>query len=337
MPEKNDIQTKVSNLYKRIRNFLLSTKNREFLIFLFFFFIASIFWLIQTLNEEYEAEFSTPIRVKNVPNDVVVTLPLPEKLHFTVKDKGTVLANYQFAQSFYPLIIDFENYTQAGNHIHIPTSSLQKNIASQLISSSKIGHIRPDTLNMIYTRGKSRKIPIRLQGNYTPGQQYYIANVTYIPDSVTVYAPDNILDTLRYAYTEPINVNNLTDTTVITTKIKGSIGSKYIPDVVNVRFTVDMYSEKSVEVTIKGSDFPTNKSLKTFPSKVKVTFQVGLTQFKNINADDFSIEIPYDALLNHHSDMFPISLKEFPKEIKHIRISPQVVDFLIEQNVPHEY
>ena len=35
---------------KRIKDFLLSDKSREFLIFLFFFLIAGGFWLIQTLN-----------------------------------------------------------------------------------------------------------------------------------------------------------------------------------------------------------------------------------------------------------------------------------------------
>ncbi|MEG0454264.1 MAG: YbbR-like domain-containing protein, partial [Bacteroides sp.] len=70
---------------RKIRDFLLSSKSREFLIFLFFFFIASAFWLLQTLNSDYEAEFSIPIRLKGVPNNTVLTSEPPSELRVKVK------------------------------------------------------------------------------------------------------------------------------------------------------------------------------------------------------------------------------------------------------------
>ena len=62
---------------RRIKGFLLSDKSREFLIFLFFYFIASAFWLLQTLNNDYETEFSIPVRLRGVPDNVMLTTEPP--------------------------------------------------------------------------------------------------------------------------------------------------------------------------------------------------------------------------------------------------------------------
>ena len=69
---KVNMRTRNSNVLQRIRDFLLSKKSREFLIFLFFVFVSFFFWLLQVLNDDYETEFSIPIRMKNVPDNVVM-------------------------------------------------------------------------------------------------------------------------------------------------------------------------------------------------------------------------------------------------------------------------
>lgn len=91
MLDRRKLRYTYLRLSKRIKDFLLSDKSREFLIFLFFFLIASGFWLIQTLNNDYEAEFSIPVRMKDVPNNIVLTSEPPSELRVRVKDKGTVL------------------------------------------------------------------------------------------------------------------------------------------------------------------------------------------------------------------------------------------------------
>ena len=84
---------------REVKDFLLSDKSREFFIFLFFFFVAGGFWLLQTLNNDYEADFSIPVRLKGVPNNVVITSEPASELRIKVKDKGTVLLNYMIRKS----------------------------------------------------------------------------------------------------------------------------------------------------------------------------------------------------------------------------------------------
>src|SRR3712207_6001934 len=78
----------LAHIYRIIRNFLFSWLNREFLIFLFFLALSGLFWLLMTLNETYEAEISVPVRIVNVPRNIVLTTEVDDTFRVTVRDKG---------------------------------------------------------------------------------------------------------------------------------------------------------------------------------------------------------------------------------------------------------
>lgn len=67
MFDRRNIQRTYLEVSRKVKDFLLSDKSREFFIFLFFFFVAGGFWLLQTLNNDYEADFSIPVRLKGCP------------------------------------------------------------------------------------------------------------------------------------------------------------------------------------------------------------------------------------------------------------------------------
>lgn len=331
MFDRRNIKYTYLKLSKKIKDFLLSDKSREFLIFLFFFLIASGFWLLQTLNNDYEAEFSIPVRMKDVPNNIVLTSEPPSELRVRVKDKGTVLLNYMLGKSFFPVNLDFLDYKGKDNHVKIYASNFEKKILSQLNVSSKILSIKPDTLEYIYSEGRSRLVPVRFQGKVTARLQYYVSDTICNPDSVLVYAPEGILDTITTAYTQNVTLENISDTTRRRIPLTSERGVKFVPASVEMTFPVDIYTEKTVEVPLCGVNFPADKVLRTFPSKVQITFQVGLKQFRSIKASDFIINISYEELLKLGSDKYTVKLKSFPSGINQIRIVPEQVDFLIEQ------
>ncbi len=174
-------------------------------------------------------------------------------------------------------------------------------------------------------------MPVRLQGKVTAGLQYYVSDTICSPDSVLVYAPEGILDTITTAYTQKINLENISDTTRQRISLASERGVKFVPGSVEVTFPVDIYTEKTVEVPLHGINFPADKVLRAFPSKVQITFQVGLKRFRSIKASDFVINVSYEELLKLGSDKYTVKLKSFPSGINQIRIIPEQVDFLIEQ------
>lgn len=316
---------------EKIRNFLLSDNSKEFLIFLFFFIISFGFWLLQTLKNDYETNFQIPVRLKNVPDNVVITSEPPSKLTIRLKDKGTVLVNYMFANKLYPVNIDFNAYKDNSGHTRVAGRELAIPISGQLKSSTQLLSVAPDTLEFIYTEGKGKKLPVRFCGSLSTDPLHYITDTVFSPDSVMVYAPALIDDTLEYAPTEFIQLANLTDTTTKSVVLHKMKGVKYVPDAVKMQLPTDIITEKTIEVSLKGTGFPPDKILRTFPMKVKVTFQVGLNRFRSVDPEDFTIEVPYNELLGDTTDRYKVKIKSCPPGISHIRIAPEEIDYLIEQ------
>lgn len=316
---------------RKIRNFLLSDKSREFLVFLFFVFVSFCFWLLQTLNDTYQTEFKMPVRLRNIPKEVVVTSELPDDIRVSVEDRGTVLLNYMLGKTFFPVSFDFQDYQGMGEHVLISPSDAIKKVSAQLNTTTKLLSVHPDTLDFIYTQGKAKKIPVAVSGQITAGRQYYISNVKLFPDSVMVYAPDEVLNSLTTIYTQPLAQENITDTVKTSVRLQKIKGAKFSPSSADVTVCVDMYSEKTLEIPVVGLGFPDGKVLRTFPSKVQVTFQVGLKDFKSVTEKDFFIAVSYEDLKNSKSDKTKVALRSTPDCVSHVRILPNAVDFLIEQ------
>lgn len=336
MFEQRNIKRLFLKTKKQTKDFLLSAKSREFFVFLCFFFIAAGFWLLQTLNNDYETEFSIPVRLRNVPENVVVTSEPVSEVRVRVRDKGTVLLNYMLGKNFYPVILDFKNYINMGNHVQVQTSQVQKWITGQLNASTALLSMKPDTLEYYYSTGVSKMIPVKLCGNVSAGEQYYLPDTLFTPDSVRVYAPSDALDTMKVAYTLPLNLDNITDTLEREVTLSAPKGAKYIPASVKLTLPVDMYTEKTVEVPLRGVNFPADKVLRAFPSKIKISFQVGMGRFRQITADDFHLVVSYEELVRLGSEKYTVKLRTLPEGVSHVRFNPEQVDFLIEQ-IPADY
>lgn len=331
MFERRNIKRVYLNITRNMKNFLLSEKSREFFVFLFFFIVAGGFWLLQTLNNDYEAEFSIPVRLKGVPNNTVITSEPASELRIKVKDKGTVLLNYMLGKSFYPVTLDFSDYNGSDNHVRIYASEFEKKVLGQLNVSTRLISMKPDTLEYIYSTGASKLIPVKLRGTVSAGRQYYLSDTIFNPDSVLVYAPAGVLDTITAAYTCQVKLENISDTLKRQIPLLTQKGVKFVPASIEMVLPVDIYTEKTVEVSLHGVNFPADKVLRAFPSKVQITFQVGLSRFRKITASDFHLNVSYEELLHLGSDKYTVKLKNVPEGVSQVRFNPEQVDFLIEQ------
>lgn len=335
MFERRNIKHIYLKTIKQVKDFLFSDKSREFFIFLFFFLVAGGFWLLQTLNNDYEAEFSIPVRLRGVPNNVMITSEPPTELRVKVKDKGTVLLNYILGKSFYPVVLDYSDYQGVDNQVRIYAPQFEKKVLGQLNVSTRLLSMKPDTLEYIYSTGASKLVPVKLRGTVSAGRQYYLSDTIFRPDSVLVYAPEGVLDTITAAYTQRVELEDISDTLKRQIPLRVQKGVKFVPSSIEMLLPVDIYTEKTVEVPLRGVNFPADKVLRAFPSKVQVTFQIGLSRFRQITANDFHIYVSYEELLRLGADKYTVKLKNIPDGVSHIRFNPEQVDFLIEQVSPN--
>lgn len=328
---RNNLMATFRLVSRQIKDFLLSEQSKEFFVFLFFFVVAAGFWLLQTLNQDYEAEFDIPVRLRNVPENVVVTANPPGEVRIKVKDKGTVLLNYMLARNFYPITLDFNVDRGNMGHVRILSSTFERHIEGQFNASTQLLSLKPDTLEYIYSTGIPKKVPVRLKGEVSAGREYYLSDTIFEPDSVVVYAPRQVLDTITSVYTNDVKAADIIDTLRMQVSLESKQGVKMVPARIGLVLPVDIFTEKTVEVPIHGINFPADRILRAFPSKVSVTFQVGLSRFRHIHADDFYLAVSYEELLKLGAAKYPVKLKRVPEGVSHVRCNPEQVDFLIEQ------
>ena len=321
----------IKKWWQIVSDFVFSNTNRDFLVFLFFLGLSGIFWLSLTLNETYEREFAIPVSVVDIPKNAVLTSEEVDTIKMTIRDKGIVLVAYQYGDYLNRLRIPFKNYTRNNGSGSVPASELQKLVYQNLVSSSKITACKPDKLEFFYNYGTHKKVPVRWSGRVIPEELYFISRVDYSPDSVTVYASDEKLDSINIIYTETLNYANFRDTLSITCHLAKLKGVKVVPDRVKINFYTDVLTEENIEgVPIQGINLPEGKVLRTFPAKVTVSFVTGVSVFRNLRPEDFTIVADYNEIKRHPSEKCRITLKNVPPGISRARLDVTLVDYLIE-------
>ena len=324
----------MGSIWRLFRDFLFSRTNKELLIFVFFIALSGIFWLSMTLNETYEQEFSIPVTVVGVPKNVVLTSEETDTIRMTIRDKGITLAAYMYGDMLKNVKINFKPYAHNNGTGIVTTSELQKIVYQHLVSSSKIISTKPDKLEFFYNYGANKRVPVRWTGRVIPEDLYFISRVKYYPDSVDVYASQALLDSISVVYSENLNYVNFRDTLVVNANLEKIKGVKMVPDHIKMEFFTDVLTEEKLDgIPVEGINMPPGKILRTFPMKVTVSFVTGVSVYRSLKPEDFTIVADYDEIAANPSEKCRIYIKKSPPGISRVHLNINEVDYLIEELV----
>ena len=311
--------------------FLFSRANKEFVVFVFFLALSGAFWLFTTLNQVYEHEFAIPVSVVGVPKNAVLTSEETDTVRMTIRDKGITLLTYMYGDVLQRVNVSFKTYSRPNGTGVIMASDLQKLVYQQLASGSRITSVKPDKLEFYYNYGAKKMVPVRWSGRVMPEEMFFISRVAYSPDSVTIYASHEKLDSINVVYTEQLNYANFRDTLNANCELAKIKGVKMVPDHVRVTFFTDVLTEEQIEgVPIKAINMPVGKHLRTFPAKVNISFVTGVSVYRNLKPSDFTVVADYNDIINHPTEKCHIYLKSVPRGISRTRLETTMVDYLIE-------
>ena len=310
----------MSEVFRSIRDFLFSIMNKQFFVFLFFLLLSAVIWLIMTLNETYEKELEVPVRITNIPKNVVLTSASIDTIHVTVRDKGWLLLSYLYGERRAALNINYKNYDRGNGGGIVSGAELKRMAEQKLEMSTKIITIKPEKLEFFYNNGERKRVPVYWTGRVIPEQLYYIADIKFSPDSVEVYASHEKMDSIRVVYTEPLNYVGFRDTLTVTCKLSHQSDVKVVPEHIKVSFHTDVLTEESIGVPIKCLNL----------AKVNVNFVAGANLIKSLQAEDFVVVADYLEIEQNPSEKCNIYLRQVPQGISRAVLSTKQVDYLIE-------
>ena len=134
---------------------------RDAAVFAFFLILAFIFWYLNSLGKEIEADIRYPVKYINLPGGKVSSEQTKEKLNLYLKGPGYSILKLKVTGNRTPVLIDISkvNYKRVPGSrtlsYFIVTSGLKKSFTMQLRSGCEVTSIKPDTL--FFTIDKSLK------------------------------------------------------------------------------------------------------------------------------------------------------------------------------------
>ena len=280
-----------------------------------------------TLNRNYETDIDFIIYIRNIPEDAGFVSSDETPLTIRVRDNGNTLINYSLEQ-FLPITVDYSELKNERGRLTLPVKQLKRRIEGQLQSSTSIIMYQPDTL-VYYTRDNAQSIPVRVNGKISSARQYSVDELRVIPDSVLVFAPSAVMDTLRYLSTEFFEREGLRDSAIVNVELKGIPNVRSVPSEVKVIIPVSPYAEKSFDLPITSMGFPDSMRLKTFPSHAKVYTDVSLARFDRVNAESFKLVVNYEDITTG-TDRVKLHLVHSTDSVRNVRIVPDEVEYLID-------
>ena len=325
----------IGSVGRIIKRSLFTKTSKEILLFIFFVGLSGIFWLSLTLNDTYEKDFAVPVSIADIPKNAVLTSEEVDTIHVTIRDKGLLLVGYKYGDALRHLRLPFRNYTFNNGSGIVPASEIQKYIYKNLSSSSKITSIKPDKLEFFYSFGSKKQVPVRWSGRVIPEELYFISRVAYDPDTITIYASQEKLDSISMVYTEQLNYANFRDTLTVDCNLAKLKGVKTVPDHIRISFFTDVLTEERISnIPIVGINLPEGKVLRTFPAKTSVSFVAGVSVYRNLKPEDFTIIADYQEIKKNPMEKCHIYLKKVPNGISRARLETNMVDYLVESQEP---
>ena len=315
-----------------LRIYLLKLKafftSKNVLSFLFFLLLSTIFWFVNVLGKERETTITIPVRYVGVPQNIAVTNTPVENIIVSVSDEGRVLLSYSYREQS-PLIVDLRKEYYEKGEIKISFDELSAKIARYLPPTTIVKSISPDTIFIQYEKLATRTLPIQIDGNIEPANQYVFRDPMRVePAEITVFAPKHVLDTLKDVKTEYIELVNLKETTFVSAKLAPIELVRFSSEDVKINIFPEMFTEKNIQVPITVLNPPKQFAVRTFPAIVEVKFNVGMSHFNEKN--DIQVVLDYNEIDNSTNKQ-KLKILTTASYISNVQIFPKEVEFVLEE------
>ncbi|MEA1876443.1 MAG: YbbR-like domain-containing protein [Bacteroidota bacterium] len=312
--------------------------NKKLVVFLVFGGIATFFWFLRALEQNYITQINHPVVYINFPDDLVLIKELPKRISLEIEGEGNAILRHNWDIAKTPVRISFnqvyrDKLPQENNFlISVLTSHLKPTVETQL-SNFKVLRIKPDSLSFHFSESSTKRVPVIADLKLDLEKQFMIRDRIMIqPDSVDISGPTAIIDTINSISTTDLKFKKLDHSVKRNLSLVNphnllTISAKRVA----VEILVEQYTEKSLSVPIEGINVPDSVHLKTFPAHVQVTFRVVISAFDLIQTQDFRIAADYLEISSATLTKIKPRILMAPGLIENPRINPELVDYLLEQ------
>jgi hypothetical protein len=299
--------------------------------------IATGFWFLNALSKTYTVQLKVPVQYYNFPNNKTFAGHLPEQFELTVRAHGFTILRQKLGSWVGPLefnVNEMTNERMAGNQrtrFAFPTRQFLPALSYQMSSDLEVLNMNPDTLFFGFGEMEQKQVRVKPLVELKMKKQYQLSGeIKSAPSEVLVSGPTGMIDTLQFVYTRK-QVFEKADKSIRTIAQLEPIKEMYFNrQEVEITVPIEEYTEAQQLVPVLMHDAPSEIKVKLFPSRVKVSFLVGLSQFSEIRPENFKLAVSY-ADIEKGTQRLPIKALSVPPFLYDVKISPEEIEYLIEK------
>lgn len=322
-------QKKLTTLFDK------ASDNRKLYVFLFCLFLATFFWLLNSLGNNYSSEVICSVNYKNQPKGKIVLNELPKQFKIKVKGLGFDLLGLKLSLSHPEVDIDLEKLGDVNGTQSISSLKYATAIAGQLGDHIEIKTISPDQIRLVVDDKIEKTVKVIPQTKLNYEKQYQLfGDILAKPVITKISGPKMIIDTITQVSTSLIEKEELSSTlteTIGFDKKYELLKIKFNPSKVLVHIPVEKFTETTKKTMIEVVNISDSIKLKTIPHEVEIKFQLPLSKMANLASANFKAEVDYNTISDGFSHKLKIKLVEYPDYIQNITLTPTKVEYIIKK------
>lgn len=269
--------------------------------------ISAMFWLILTLNDSVQDGCMVHVRIANKPDSVTFISEVPKTFHVEVRDKGSSLMRSMWMKT--PTVsLNFRELADKGQLI-CSNSDMMAALKETFGSTATIVSSSVDSLRLVYTDRPGKAVPVVVAVKAAAKAGYIVNGApSSDPVRVTAYGPREIIDTLTRVVTKSYLEADLSESRSFKADLRSVSGVRLIPSSVQVRVNVEPLVAKEDIVPVVTENVPHDENLLLFPSNVRVSYYVPMSEFSD-DRRAVRVVVDYNDVAAHKGERIPLRIE----------------------------
>ena len=314
----------------RIKQKVERTNKHSAFTFLVFLVISTAAWFLVKLSENYVTQTTFRLQMEEVQADKWISSD-EQSVKMSLNIDGFHTLRYKMIRDRVVTIpLNEVSYRlENGNTYSFSSQYVAEKVAEKLNINASDITMNDAKIYFTLDALKSKVVPVVLQSNVTTARQYDIYGIpTLDPSSVTVYGPQEVIDTIKTVRTEPLVMNNVSQNFNATLPLD-LLGGRIHSNVKEVKaeVQVEKFTEMDVEVPIKMTD---SLKMRFFPETMTVKCLVAMRDYASITPENFTVAVDKQQL-KAMQPLLDVRLASWPPTVQILSTRPDKVEYLIVQ------
>lgn len=312
------------------KGILKNYKSSKLKLFLFFLFVATLFWFLTKFSKDFTSEMTAKINYTNLPETIALSENNIHQITFDLTANGFEILFYKFKKPAIDISIG-EYYSKEKDGFTIPKSQFFRMVAAIFNRNLAIKNLSVENLkvNLDPIVLKKVKVIAKTDLSFKNGFKA-VDSIIIVPDSVTISGPSGSLKAIKAVETELVSKKDIDNN--ISEKIAIESPSNEVntinPKKVTVNLAVAEFSQGQYTLPVEVINLPPNTEIKLIPQTISVSFDMSVIDFPSVTEDGFRIVCDYSKRNTDENFMLPI-LEKKPKGARNITFRPKKIDFLL--------